>query len=60
MGINIDLGCGRTTDPDMVLSSSLGLVITMALGGSKGPQICTAAEAAWLMDPKMPGGSPAH
>ncbi|KAL6086722.1 hypothetical protein STEG23_026214 [Scotinomys teguina] len=30
--INIDLCCGRTMNPDMVLSSSLCLIVTMASG----------------------------
>ncbi|KAL6076483.1 hypothetical protein STEG23_025566 [Scotinomys teguina] len=34
--INIDLGCGRIPGLDMVLSSNLGLIVTMAPGGSKG------------------------
>lgn len=33
--VNIDLGCGRITDPDMVLGSRLGLVVSIP-GGSKG------------------------
>lgn len=36
MDISTDLSCRRTTDPNMALSSSLGLDITMALGGSVG------------------------
>lgn len=34
--ISIDLDCGRTTDPDMVLCISLGLVATMVPGDGKG------------------------
>lgn len=34
MDINIDLSCSRTTD--MVLDSSLGLIVTMVPGGGKG------------------------
>lgn len=33
--VNIDLDCGRITDPDVVLGSSLGLVVPIP-GGSKG------------------------
>ena len=36
MGINTDLGSGRTIDPRMVLSISLGPDVTMVPGGSTG------------------------
>lgn len=36
MDFNTDLGCGMIVDPDTVLGSNPGLVVTMTLGGSKG------------------------
>lgn len=33
-GFNTIPHCSRTTDPDMILGSSLGLEVTMTLGGS--------------------------
>ena len=36
MGVNIDLSCGRTPNPDMVLDSSLDLVVFIVPSDSKG------------------------
>lgn len=36
MNVNTDTGCGRIMDPDMVLSSRLGLDIPLVQGGNAG------------------------
>lgn len=53
LGINIDPGCGRTVDPDMVLISYSGLM-------SSWSQVETQASlVVWASDTNMvPGGSP--
>ncbi|ERE78669.1 hypothetical protein H671_3g10189 [Cricetulus griseus] len=59
MDINADPSCDRATDPDMVLSSSLGPVVTMALDGSVGTQIGISPAAELLSDTNMaPGDGP--
>ena len=61
LGINIDLSYSRAMDSDMVLGSSLGLVVIMVPGGGKGHQISRSPVAVWIRDPNMnPRGSLAH
>lgn len=48
--INTDPKCIRTMDPDMASSSSLGLAVTMALGGSAVSQIGIGPSVAWSSD----------
>ena len=56
MDIHPEPSCGRTMNPDMVLSSSLSLDVTMAPGGSTGHQIGLMPMAAWLSDTNMTSG----
>lgn len=57
LDINRDPSCGRTTDPDMVFSSSPGLDATMAQMSSQVTQISMAPMALWLLDTNMTTGS---
>lgn len=40
MGNNIDLDCGKITDPDMVVGSSLSLAVTIVASGNNGSPNC--------------------
>ena len=48
MSIYIDLSYTRSTNTDMVLCSSLGLDVTLALSDSKSQKISIVPVAEWL------------
>lgn len=56
MGIKIDLGCGGTTDPYMVLGSGSGLVVSTVSSGSKGHPDQYVPSSIIDMDPNMNKG----